>query len=223
MRILVLEDEKKINNLITLYATQEGHIVESAFDANRALTIFEKEKIDLVITDLMLKGMSGERFIELIRARSNVYIIALTAKTTLESKLDVLSKGADDYIYKPFAIDELIIKLRHIERRLRKEESLRFSHGSHTVTLKRESGTVHKDGAPVDLKHTEMKILRYLMENEGRILSREQIIDACLEESEAYDRIVDVYIKNIRKKTGLPTLIRTVYGAGYKFEGDKDA
>ncbi len=220
MNVLVLEDEKKINEMLTLYVTQEGHEVYAAFEATEALRIFREHPIDLIVTDLMLPKMQGEVFVEEIRHTSDVYIIVLTAKTTLESKLELLGKGADDYLYKPFSIDELLLKLKNIESRIKAEHVLALKTPAGRLTIKEKTNRVLLDGERVSLNNTEYRILRHMARHAEQILSRNQIIEACLRDSEAFDRIIDVYVKNLRKKIG-PDLIETVYGAGYRLRGEK--
>ncbi len=223
MHILVLEDERKINDMIALYARQEGHDVLSAYDAESALRIFSEETVDLVITDLMLPGLQGDAFVDEIRAKSDVYIIVLSAKTALEHKLSLLQKGADDYMVKPFSIDELLLKLQNIAKRIDKESLLAFRIEGKEVRVKEKTNRIYVDGKEAGFKNTEYRILRYLMRHAGQIMSRSQILDACLWESEAYDRIVDSYVKTIRRKLGVKSVIETVYGEGYRFAGENDA
>jgi len=223
MHILVLEDEKKINDMIALYASQEGHDVKSAYDAEEALRVFSNETVDLVITDLMLPGIQGEAFVDEIRAKSDVYIIVLSAKTALEHKLSLLKKGADDYMVKPFSIDELLLKLQNIAKRIDKETHFTYRIDGKELRVKEKTNRIYVDGEEAGLKNTEYRILRYLMKHAGQIMSRSQILDACLWESEAFDRIVDSYVKNIRRKLGMKSVIETVYGEGYRFSGDRHA
>lgn len=223
MRILLLEDEKKINDMLTLYITQDGHQVQSFLYAEDALDAFENDPFDLVISDLMLKGMQGETFIHRIRETSDVHIVVLTAKGGSEPKLSLLREGVDDYITKPFSIDEVLLKIRNIERRIDREKTLRFVFENDTYLLKEKTDRLTKNGKTVSLNPTEMRILRFLMAHAGQTLSRDQIIERCLNESEAFDRIVDTYIKNIRKRLGDKHLIETVYGEGYRFKGERHA
>ncbi|TVP97033.1 MAG: DNA-binding response regulator [Acholeplasmatales bacterium] len=223
MRILLLEDEKKINDMLTLYIRQEGHTVKSFLHAEDALKAFAMEGYDLVISDLMLDGMQGETFISRIRNQSDAYIIVLTAKVGSEPKLSLLRKGVDDYITKPFAIDEVLLKLRNIERRIEREHTDRFTHKGDIYAIKEKTNRITRNAVSVNLNPTEIKIIRFLMKHPGQTLSRDQIIGHCLSESEAFDRIVDTYIKNIRRKLADKDLIETVYGEGYRFKGVRHA
>ncbi len=219
MNILLLEDEKKINDMLSLYLRQDGHTVESCTRAEEALDAFKADVFQVVISDLMLSGMQGEAFIKKIRENSDVYIVVLTAKTARESKLSLLDEGVDDYIGKPFSMKEVQLKLRNIEKRLERQGTMRFSFEGNTYTLKTPSNIIMKDDETIEFNSTQACIARVLMDHAMQTLSREQIIAHCLSESEAFDRIVDTYIKDLRKKFENKSIIETVYGAGYRFRG----
>jgi|AntRauTorcE11898_2_1112593.scaffolds.fasta_scaffold00066_12 DNA-binding response OmpR family regulator len=229
MKLLIIEDNLKINRLISMYASQEGHQVKSVFSAEDALEHLSDNKVDLVVLDLMLKTMNGETFITKTRQTSNVYIIVVSAKVDVDARVNALSMGADDYMPKPLSIEELMLKIRNLEPRLKsmdkKDATYSFYNG--VLTINKLTRVVRVDKKPTDLTQNEFNVLLYLIENEGQTLSRMQILDGCIRDSEAYDRVIDVYIKNIRKKIGdldaSLNIIDTVYGGGYKFVGDKDA
>ncbi len=223
MRVLVLEDEKKIRELLSLYIAQEGHEVEAFSHAEAALEAFSKRPFDLLISDLRLPGLQGETFIRRIRETNDVFIVVLTAKTAEGVKLSLLKDGVDDYITKPFSLEEVLYKIKNIERRLMKEESLVFTFNDHRFVLKKNASIVLKDGRKIPLNETEFSMLIFFLKHPNQVLSRNQIMDACLEKSEAFDRIVDTYVKNMRKKLGERALIETVYGSGYRFRGEKHA
>jgi len=178
--------------------------------------------VDVIVSDLMLEGMQGDAFVETIRYASDVHIIVLTAKTTLDSKLDLLKKGADDYIYKPFSIDELLLKLSNIESRINAERTLTLKTPVGDLAIKEKTNRVFLDETRIPFNSTEYRILRYMVKNAEQVLSREQILTACLEDSDAFDRIIDAYVKKLRQKLG-SKLIETVYGAGYRLRGEKHA
>jgi DNA-binding response OmpR family regulator len=177
----------------------------------------------------MLKEMDGETFIAKIRETSNVYIIVVSAKVDVDARINALSMGADDYMPKPLSMEELMLKIKNLEPRLKsmeKREALySFNDGDLVVNKFERSVKVH--GKPVELTQNEFNVLIYLMENRNQTLSRDQILNHCISDSEAFDRVVDVYIKNIRKKLGDSkkpwALIATVYGGGYRFVGENDA
>ncbi len=223
MRVLILEDEKKIRELLRLYIAQEGHDVEAFSYAEPAMEAFETRPFDLVISDLMLKGIQGENFIRFLREKRDVYVLVLTAKSGESVKLSLLKDGVDDFITKPFSLDEVLYKIRNIERRLFKEETQTFTYGTATYKLKADAAQVLKNGVAIKLNETEIQVLKFFMAHPNQLLSRDQIIDACLQDSEAFDRIVDTYVKNLRKKLDEKALIETVYGSGYRFRGEMDA
>jgi len=118
MNILIVEDYKKINELLGVFSRQDGHKTYQVFDAESAIEIINKEKIDVILLDLMLPNMQGETLIKYIRQVSDVYIIVLSAKVDVKDRIDVISIGADDYISKPFSIEEVMAKLKNIQKRL---------------------------------------------------------------------------------------------------------
>ena len=222
MRVLLIEDEAKINALLTLYIKQDHHEVDSFTDAETALEAFQSKPYDLVISDLMLPKMQGESLIRTIRESSDVYVIVLTAKTSKDAKIQLLKEGVDDYLTKPFNLDEVLMKLKNIERRLDKEKTFKFRHENNAYVLKTKTNRLYKNGQLVNLNHREIVLLKYLIRHPYHILSREQIITNCFDSSDAFDRIIDTYIKNIRRKLDDKHLIETVYGVGYRFKGERD-
>lgn len=228
MKLLIVEDNLKINRLISMYAAQDKHDVKSVYSAEDALKYLSENSVDLVVLDLMLKEMDGETFIEKIRQTSNVYIIVVSAKVNVDARVNALSIGADDYMPKPLSMEELMLKIKNLEPRLKsmeKRDTL-YSFNSGNLIVNKFERSVKAYGQFVDLTQNEFNVLLYLIENGGQTLSRDQILEYCISESEAYDRVVDVYIKNIRKKLGDSkkpwTFIATVYGGGYRFVGEKD-
>jgi len=229
MKLLIVEDNLKINRLISMYAEQESHDVKSVYSAEEALSYLGENSVDLVVLDLMLKEMDGETFIEEIRKTSNVYIIVVSAKINVDSRVNALGMGADDYMQKPLSMEELMLKIKNLEPRLKsmeKKDSFSSFNGGNLI-INKLNGHLSVHGEDVKLTQNEWRILVYLMENKGRTLSRDQILDHCINESDAYDRVVDVYVKNIRQKlrdSKKPwAFIQTVYGGGYRFVGEKDA
>lgn len=224
--LLVVEDNQKINDLITLYLSQEGHTVFSALSAEEGLEIFNKEKIDLMVTDLMLPEMSGEELVEEVRKKSDCYIIIVTAKIHIDDKLIGLKLGADDYIVKPFSTEELLLKIQNfLKRKVSVSNILSFYDGE--LVISKGSNIVQFKGNPVEFTGNEYLLLVHLASNKTQIYSREQLLDTCFNgDNEVFDRIIDVYIKNIRKKlqedTKKPRYIKTIYGLGYMFVGELD-
>lgn len=227
MHILIVEDNIKINHLITLYCNQEGYQTTSVFSAEDALKAVSEKKFDLVITDLMLKVLSGENFIKKIREKSDVYIIVVSAKADLQNRLEVLKLGADDYLTKPFSLEELILRIQNATSRIKQSTSnmVSFNHNHLRVSFIDEVVFI-KDNL-INLTQAEYQILCSLIKHPNQTLTREQIFEDASLDSEGFDRVIDAHIKNIRKKClddpKNPTLIKTIYGGGYKFVGEKDA
>ncbi len=218
MRILVVEDERDLNRIITKHLKKNNYSVDSCFDGQEALDFISYSEYDLIITDIMMPNVDGYEFIDKLRAnKNNTPVIMLTAKDTLEDKIVGLDSGADDYIVKPFEFDELLARIRVLMRR---------NYGLATniiqieeVTLDLAKKQVTKSGEIIDLTGKEYEVLEYLMKNKGSILSRDQILNHVWDyEYEGASNIVDVIIKNIRKKLDRGegnTIIYTKRGLGY--------
>ncbi len=224
-KVLIIEDNRKVNNILTKYIKQEGHKVFSAFSAEEGLEIFKENEIHLILTDLMLPGIQGEEFVEIVRKTSKCFIIILTAKIHLDNRITGLKVGADDYLTKPFSTKELILKVNNFLSRTPSTEGNTFYNSE--LEIMKDINVVKLNGKQVELTSNEYKILLYITGNRNRIFSREQLLDHCFgNASDVYDRIIDVYIKNIRKKindnTKNPRYIKTIYGLGYMFVGELD-
>jgi DNA-binding response OmpR family regulator len=225
MKLLIIEDYKKINDLIALFAKENKHQVKQAFSAEEGLSFIENESFDAVILDLMLPEMQGEALLKKIRSFSDLYVMVISAKIDIKGKIDVLSLGADDYITKPFSADEVMVRLKNAEQRLQKNKPnvLSFNHQDLIIyPLKRE---VVKEDRVMTLTEYEYDILHYLSSHPHIVFTREQLIDACFSDSDAYDRVIDAFIKNIRKKIDKhkeQSYIKTHYGIGYEFVGEID-
>ena len=218
MKILVVEDERDLNRIITKHLKKNNYSVDSCFDGQEALDFISYSEYDLIITDIMMPNVDGYEFIDKLRAnKNNIPVIMLTAKDTLEDKIVGLDSGADDYIVKPFEFDELLARIRVLMRR---------NYGLATniiqieeVTLDLAKKQVTKSGEIIDLTGKEYEVLEYLMKNKGSILSRDQILNHVWDyEYEGASNIVDVIIKNIRKKLDRGegnTIIYTKRGLGY--------
>ena len=224
-KILVVEDNIEINEIISNKLSDNGYQVFSVFDAFKALTVFNENKIDLIITDLMLPIKSGEDLIKDIRSISNVYILIVSAKVNLEDRLTGLTLGADDYIIKPFSGEELLLKINNHFKRVKNEELYSFNKGELVFTI--GSNKVELRKKKIELTSIEYLILEALVINNNKILSREQLLQKSYKhDNDVYDRVIDVHIKNIRSKFKNvyknSKFIKTIYGLGYSFEGDYD-
>lgn len=227
-KILVVDDEIKILEVVKSYLEREGFSVITETNGNNVLDTFKKEKPDLVILDLMLPGISGEELCKRIRQFSNVPILMLTAKVQESDKINGFSIGADDYLTKPFSPRELVMRVKAILRRTTDDvplaEVISFNNDDLVVDFK--AHTVKKKGVVVNLTPNEFKILKFLIHNPNRVFTREELIEKVMGfDYEGYDRTIDAHIKNLRQKieddTKNPMYIKTVYGVGYKF-GDGD-
>ncbi len=223
--VIVLEDNKDINKILTNILLKEGYNVFPSFNAFDAIKDFKNNHIDCILTDLMLPIMSGEEFIQEIRKASNVHIIIISAKTTDPDKIEGLKKGADDYLFKPFLEEEVIIKLENlfIKRDFKEnittfnKKEIVFQEGKTHIVINNET---------ISLTSVEYQMLRLLIQENNKVITREQFLDMLYTfDDEVFDRVVDVHIRNIRKKIKTiydKELIKTVYGLGYSFIGEMD-
>lgn len=225
IRILVVEDEEKIAEIVRAYLEKEGFRVTVAETGQKAISVL-KDGFDLIILDLMLPDISGEDICQTIRMDSDLPIIMLTAKSEEEDRIKGLSIGADDYVVKPFSPRELVARVKALLRRTKgSKKTICFSKGNFIIDSSRFE--VKKDGSLVVLTPTEFKLLHCLAERPGQIFTRLQLVNVILGyDFEGYDRTIDAHIKNIRHKIEdnprNPSYIKTVYGVGYKFIGLPD-
>lgn len=222
-KILVIDDDKNICDLLQLYLGREGHTITLAHDGSQGLDAFRRENPDLVILDIMLPVINGWEVCKMIRQTSAVPIIMLTARDTREEIISGLDMGADDYVIKPFDPREVAARVR---AHLRKKSGGGGTAGEGLLALGNLALDIKKfevvcQGKPVNMAPKEIQLLHYLMANKNIVLTREQI----LEKVWGYDyvgetRTVDMHIKKIREKLkdGAGWEIRTVHGVGYKFE-----
>jgi DNA-binding response OmpR family regulator len=224
-RILVVEDEEKIADIVKAYLKKEGFEVAVAETGGKALSIL-KNGFDLIILDLRLPDIAGEDICQTIRKDSDLPIIMLTAKSEEEDRIKGLGIGADDYVVKPFSPRELVARVKALLRRVKgTKKSISFNKGDLIIDSSRFEVT--KDGSPVVLTPTEFKLLQCLAARPGQVFTRLQLVNVILGyDFEGYDRTIDAHIKNIRHKIEddpkNPSYIKTVYGIGYRFIGQPD-
>jgi len=222
-KILIVDDEPKIVDLVRAYLEKDGYKTLVAYDGKTALELARREKPALIVLDLMLPEVSGLDVCRQLRATSTVPIIMLTARDEESDKLIGLELGADDYVTKPFSPKELVARVRAVLRRTQAASTTtanRLSLGDITIDFEAREVTVGE--VPVELTPTEFNLLGALMRNAGRTLTRLQLLDAAMGEAfEGYERTIDTHIKNLRRKIekdpANPTYIQTVYGVGYRF------
>jgi two-component system OmpR family response regulator len=218
-RILVVDDEEAIIDLVTMALRYEGFETATAFTGQEALDAVATSRPDLVVLDVMLPDLDGFAVCEQLRSRGEaVPALFLTARETTEDKVRGLTLGGDDYLTKPFGVSELVARVRAILRR----SGWSGPDGSRLVVadLELETGTgqVRRAGRPVDLTTTELKLLSYLMSNQGRVLTRHELLDHVWNHDFGGDaRVLETYISYLRRKIDdvEPRLIHTVRGVGY--------
>lgn len=227
--ILVVDDERKIRELVRSYLEREGYAVLESDTGQRALEAVSRAEPDLVVLDLMLPDVSGEEVARSIRSVSDLPIIMLTAKAGEDDRIAGLRLGADDYLVKPFSPRELVARVEAVLRRVgsaRQEGAASFGEGE--VTIDRETREVIVGGSAAELTRSEFDLLFALASRPGRVFSRFELVTRVQGyDYEGYDRTVDAHVKNLRKKLGDdpkgPRYVVTVTGVGYKFGLKPDA
>ncbi|SFJ51032.1 response regulator transcription factor [Thermoflavimicrobium dichotomicum] len=225
--ILVVDDEKKIREVVLSYLQKEGYQTQEAASGQQALEWIRRSPFDLIILDLMLPDLSGEEVCKKVRQLSSVPIIMLTAKVDEENRVQGLSLGADDYVVKPFSPRELMARVKAVLRRSSSDELLAdylsFNQGDLVIdTLKRQ---VWKQGKSVSVTPMEYRLLSILARHPERAFSREELIEKAFGfDFEGDIRTIDQHMKNLRAKIETdskhPAYIQTVYGFGYRFHGE---
>lgn len=217
-RILVVEDEKDIQNIIKAFLENEEYKVETADDGLDAINLIQKNNYDLILLDIMLPKIDGFTVCEMIRKNSNVPIIILTALTDEESQLKGFDKLADDYITKPFSMPVLLKHIEAIFRRTNNSNENTSILKYKNITLNTENYEVYVDNQKVTLTFREYEILKLFLENQGKVFTRDNILNSIWNyDYFGDDKIVNTHIKNIRKKLGYE-YIETVRGVGYKID-----
>jgi len=227
-KILVVDDEQNIINLVTAYLQKEGYEVHTAMDGPSGLKAGRALKPDLIVLDVMLPGMDGIEVLTQLRRESDVYVIMLTAKSEETDKIIGLSVGADDYLTKPFSPRELVARVKAALRRYghqgggaAENRALAFKQ----VRIDVEARQVWKNDQAVELTAIEFDLLHALAEHRGRVLSREQLLERVWgHDFYGEERVVDVHLGHVRRKIetdpAQPELIVTVRGVGYRFEDE---
>lgn len=225
MRILIAEDQKDLNKVLTKKLTAEGYSVDSCFDGEEALDFLNMAQYDGVILDIMMPRLDGLSVVKHMRASGDATpVLFLTARDSVEDKVRGLDLGANDYLVKPFSFEELMARVRALTRKSTAENSpvyeicdLKLDTGSHSVT---------RSGKNIKLSAKEFALLEYLLRNKGQVLSREKIENNLWNfDYEGGTNAVDVYIRYLRKKIDedfSPRLIHTVRGVGYVLKDESD-
>ncbi len=227
-KILVVEDEAKIVEVIKSFLESKGFIVLTALNGRKALEVFARENVSLVLLDLMLPELSGEEVCKTIRKQSHVPIIMLTAKADEGDLLNGLGIGADDYITKPFSLKALNARIEAVMRRANADMMpvlTRCSFNSGDLVVDFDSYMVMKASQEVKLTPNEYKILATLIKHPTKVFTREELITIAFgDDFEGYDRTIDSHVKNLRQKIESdpknPVYVKTIHGVGYKFGGE---
>lgn len=217
-KILIVEDQQDINNMIVKYLTDAGYYCEQAFSGTEALMCFHMKTYDLIILDLILPGMDGKALLEQIRKTASLPIIVLTAKDTLDSKVDLLNSGADDYLCKPFALEELLARIQVQLRKIHRHDPKKQVYKKLVLDSDIYDGLIN--GHRLELTKHEYFILALLIKNHKRVFTKQEIYEYVWnEEYYGDDKTINVHISNMRKKIKLYTdeeYIKTVWGIGFK-------
>jgi len=219
-KILVVDDEKELNKVIVSYLKKEGYETDTAFDGFEALKLMNTHLYHIVILDVMMPGIDGFDVLSEFRKFSDTPVIMLTAKALEEDVVDGFSKGADDYVTKPFSNKELMLRIKVI---LRRQYQIAHTKSYENLSLDFERMVLIKDGVDISLTHFECELLKVFFSHVDQVLTREQLLKNVFDNYEGYDRNIDSYIKRLRHKIEEdpkhPRYIHTKYGAGYMFGG----
>lgn len=215
VKILIVEDEHPISDLIRLNLTDAGYECYTAFDGKEAADILEEKSFDLILLDIMLPEIDGYELLEYIKL-NNIPVIFITAKASLDDRVKGLTQGAEDYIVKPFEIVELLARVNVVLRRYNKASSI-LTYSDITVDL--DTKTITKGGKRLELTPKEFELLVLFIRNVDITLFREKIYETVWETDYSFDtRTLDLHIQRIRKKAGLSDRLVTVYGVGYRLK-----
>ena len=220
-KVLIIEDDKRIANWVKVYFERAGFSATVAHDGLAGLKLARRMNPDLIILDLMLPRMDGVELCKILRQKSDVPIIMLTAKEAPAERIVGLESGADDYVIKPFDPDEVIARAEAVLRRVQHRVQRVLTRGN--ITLNETTGIVTVDEEPVTLSHAQTALLSTFMRHPNQLLSRDQLISLTFDDDfDGFDRAIDTQISRLRKQINRDGRqpIETVYGAGYRFVGE---
>ena len=222
-RLLLVEDDRAIAELVKFHFTRAGYKVTSTPNGEEAMILVEEIRPDLLVLDWMIEGISGIELCRRLRRKpstANLPIIMLTARGEEDDRLRGLETGADDYVTKPFSPKELVVRAAAVLRRVRPAlaaETLDYA----GLEMDLAAHRVRRDGTAVALGPTEYRLLRHFLENPGRVFSRQQLLETVWPHSEDIElRTVDVHIRRLRMALGEPDIVRTVRSAGYALDAE---
>jgi len=226
MRMLLVEDERKVADFVARGLRAEMHALDVAYDGITAWEMASKRQYDLIILDLMLPGMTGAELLRRLRQNGGTAaVLVLTARDSTSEKVEIFEAGADDYLTKPFAFAELLVRVKALLRRppVERSQILRVA----DLEVDRLGQQVRRAGKRIELTAKEYALLEYLLLNAGQVLSRTMIVEHVWDQSfENLTNIVDVYVRHLRTKVDDPfstKLIQTVRGAGYSISAGKES
>jgi len=222
-KILIIEDDKNIQRLLGLELRHKNYSVDSAYDGEQGIEIFSKNSYDVVLLDLMLPKKSGKEVCQELRKLADTPIIVITAKDSVLDKVELLDLGANDYICKPFAMEELLARIRVVTRNKENSNNKHF-YIENEIKMDISAKKVFLNEVEISLTKTEFLILEYFMKNKGLSCSREKIIVGVWGyDFDGEEKIVDVYINSLRKKIDPKSnYIHTIRGFGYIFQYKED-
>jgi DNA-binding response OmpR family regulator len=226
VRILLIEDEPGIIRFLERGLHAHGYTTTSADNGVDGVLLAADETVELVVLDISLPELDGHQVLARIRARRPALpVLMLTARDDLQNKVQALNAGADDYLTKPFAFEELLARIRTIARRVNQPQASQIQAGDVSVDLL--SRRVSRGGKAIDMSSREFALLEYFMRHAGQVLSRQQILSAVWDYNfDGDSNVVDVYVRYLRRKLdhrGEPSLITAIRGAGYRFDPPPDA
>ena len=221
-KILVVEDNKEISGLLTSFLEENGYEITQVFEGNNASSVIKRERFDLILMDLMLPFISGEELIKELRGFSDTPVIVLSAKSMLETRLEVLRIGADDYILKPFDLNEVLVRIEVVLRRSKSgaEQGKTLSYGGLTLFI--EDNTVKYEEKSIALTAKELMLLKLFLEFPKKIFTKANLYESVWNDVYYYeDNTINVHVSNLRNKLKKATgkdCIETVWGIGYRLK-----
>jgi DNA-binding response OmpR family regulator len=223
-KILIVEDQVEIKNIMNMYLSKEGYVVYSANNGFEAMEIFNKTTLHLILLDIMMPGIDGYEVLSAIRETSEIPVIMVTAKQEEMDRIKGFNLGVDDYVLKPFSMKELILRIKRMLKRTYGELEEK-TYACFDLILHEERMTLYRKGDEITITGAEYQLLLVLFQNQGRVLTREQLIEKAFgQDYDGYDRNIDSYIKRIRQKIEIdpkhPKILITKYGVGYVFGGE---
>lgn len=223
LKIAIIEDDREISRILNELLTEGGYETAQAFDGDKASQLLREHDFDMVLMDLMLPYKNGERLIAELRERKKTPVIVISAKSMMETKLEVLRLGADDYIIKPFDLEEVLVRIEVVLRRtgaLNVDTVLEAGE----LHINTEENTVSFKGAPIKLTAKEQMLLKLFMEHPKKVYTKAELYEAVWNETYYYeDNTINVHVSNLRtklKKACGRDYIDTVWGIGYRLNGE---